>query len=345
MVKYTIENYDDYLMMEVGMYPYQTPLWKTNRLDESKGIVDDYLPIIDELYNALIHTERIPFNDEGGYFAYLLSDYKLQNQDVFLGSVKITVLSGILGDNNFYGNDVFFSRDGEKMMNARFVIRIKDKYLETENGKNEFYESMAHELQHAYRFHCIFLSSDNYKDEEMEKMHRYAVGINKLKNATRTVDIDTYQAYYLSDRNEISSEANRLYEFLRQHEDIGEWNFQDHLEEMPLYVTMVSLRAFYKNVDEAKRNREMAEYLGNILNSIERNQGRSPSVGYTKLRGRILSGLLFSKRLLYRTLIKAFDDFGRRQQNPRPNRINDLLKEKIENEKEFDLLREIFNKH
>ena len=54
MDRYTIRDYEEYLNLETTLNPHQTSLWKTNRIDETKGIVDDYLPITEELYEPII---------------------------------------------------------------------------------------------------------------------------------------------------------------------------------------------------------------------------------------------------------------------------------------------------
>ena len=97
MNRYTIRDYDKYLDMECGIYPHRIPLWQTKRIDESRGIVDDYLPIVDELYAALVNEMPMTLNIEESYLVYTLIDYKLKQDNVFLGSCTVVVLTRIEG--------------------------------------------------------------------------------------------------------------------------------------------------------------------------------------------------------------------------------------------------------
>ena len=344
MERYTIRDYDEYLNLESGMNPHQTPLWKTNRIDESKGIVDDYLPIIDELYNTLIREKPMPFNIEGSYLIHTLLNYEVTREDVFLGSCTIVVLTGIDGDSRFDFSDANVSKDTKKLLGAKFTVRIKNKFLESEIGKYEFYEVMAHELQHAYRFYNIFLSNNSYQDEKMEKYRKYVNSLNLMKNAQSEDEYEIGTMYYISEMNEISSESNKLYEYLRNHTEINESNVLKYYEELPLFSIKTSLNSFLEKIDYMAKEEGFGyvNNIGEIYKRIIRNNSLSPSKAFIKFRARIINGSMFANRLFKRTLAKAFDDFNRRVNTPNGS---NLATEMIETNKDFDLLREILNRY
>ena len=348
---YTIRDYEDYLQMESGMFPYQTPLWKINRLDESKGIVDDYQQIIDELYNALINDRPVPFNDNGGYLAYHISNYIFVNENPFLESVNITVLSGTEGDSFFDGSNADFSSDANKMKNGKFVIRIKNKFLESKGGTEEFYDIMSHELQHAYRFYKVFFSKEKdeseetkeaYKREEALRMKRYGIAKDILEISSAPLNKLVSIGYYMSERNEINSEANRLYEYIRTHEEINEWNINEHLEELPLNSIVETLKNIVYQIDKHLDNKDFVNFVGTVYKNIVGDSTRTKEKALIKFRTRIIDSLMFAERLFARTTSKAFDDFNRRRHDSKPTTVEEF---NIEMDDNFNLLEEILRKN
>ena len=345
MDRYTIRDYDKYLDMECGMYPYQIPLWKTKRIDESRGIVDEYLPIVDELYGALLHDTPMALNIEESYLVYTLIDYKLRQDNVFLGSCTVVVLTGMEnGDSRFDFSNSTISRDTNKLLDAKFTIRIGSRMLNSENGKYEFYEMMAHELQHAYRYYNIFLSNNSYQDEEINKYRKYVNSLNIMKNAQNQNEYDVGTIYYISETNEISSEANKLYEYIRNHEEINEGNISEYYNELPLYSIKESLSSFLERLDYLAKQEGInyVNNIGEIFKRIINNNSLSPSKAFIKFRGRVINGSMFADKLFKRTIYKAFEDFGRRLIMPH---ADNLAREMIERDKDFELLKEILNRH
>lgn len=345
MNRYTIRDYDKYLDMESGMYPYQDALWKCNKLDESRGIVDDYLPIVDELYNALLDENPVPFNNEIAYFQYVILDHRFKREDLFMESCDIVVFTGAEGNSSFFGREAKIMNDSKRMVGCKFTIRIENKFLESESGKNEFYEIMAHELQHAYRFYNIFLSNNSYNDEEKEKMKRNINAYEIQQNPSSRLEHDISIIYYISERNEISSEANKLYEYIRNHKEINDMNIEEHFNNnLPLYTTKVNLENFLEMMDSNLKEDDIAyvNSIGKIFKRILKDEKTTPSRAFIKFRTRILDSSMFADRLFKRTLAKAFEDFDRKVKIP--NATNIAI-EMVETNKDFELLKEILNRH
>ena len=345
MNRYTIRDYGNYLEMECGMYPYQTSLWKTKRIDETKGIVDEYLPIAEELYEALMNEEPVPFNDDNSYLQYAILDYKFKQDDLFMASCNIVVLTGTDKPSIFQGRDVEILNDSKKMIGGKFIIRINDKFLNSESGRGEFFEEMAHELQHAYRFYNIFLSNNSYTDEEKTKIERNKKAYTIQTNTSNLIEYNVSVMYYLSDRNEISSESNRLYEYIRNHTEINDSNVNDfYNDDLPLWLAKTALSDFIEELDSNLKADDM-EYVrkvGETFKKVIGDKKMTPSRAFIKFRTRVIDAAMFADRLFNRTLSKAFDDFNRRM---RMLNGTDAVREMIETDKDYELLREILNRH
>lgn len=345
MNKYTIFDYDEYLKMESGLSPFQIPLWNTKRIDESKGIVDEYIPIVDELYEALMNEKPIPFNNDISYLQYALLNYKFKQEQLFMKNCSIVLLTGIVGDSSFCGNEAAILNDSKKMIGAKFIIRIKDKFIDSENGKNEFYQTMAHEIQHVYRFYNIFLSNNSYYDEEMKRMERGKNAYKISRNTSLPLEYVVATVYYLSDRNEISSESNRLYEFLRNNTQINEDNINEFLNnELPLYTISENLKNFLIEMDSNIKidNTSYIRQIGEIFKKIIKDSKTTPLKSFLKFRTRVIDSAMFANRLFKRTIAKAFDDFNRRTNNPNATELANEMKETMN---DFKLIKEILKKY
>lgn len=343
-VKYTIRDYDKYLTLESGMSAFQKPLWNTNRLDESKGIVDDYIPIIEELYDALMQVNPLPFNNDTAYFLYNLLDYEFKQKDLFMSKCSVIVFTGVIGDSSFLGKNATITKEPHKMEGGNFTIRMEDKFLDSESGKNEFFELMSHEIQHAYRFYKIFLSNNSYKNEENAKIERNFNAYSIRSNTLNPLEYIVSTIYYMSERNEISSESNKLYEFIRNHKEINETNIEKYFTDgLPLFTLKENLRNFLTEMDGNIRTDDMGyvNNVGNIFKQIIGDEKMTPSKAFIKFRTRVIDASMFANRLFKRTIAKAFDDFDRRYHNPNGT---DLAIEMMETKSDFELLKEILNK-
>lgn len=334
--KYTIDDYERFLEIKSGIIAYGATLSESYKIDESKGIVDEYLPIIDELYSRIVNTTVVPFNGNDFYLAYALNDYTLE-QNCFIKKLTLTVFTKSSFDSNFLASDVEILTNSMKITNVKLRISIKEKDLKSERGKEEFYSEMAHELQHVYRFYCILLSNnDSYEEEEKAKMRRY----RKANTLMYNTDEDTPQniistLYYLSDKNEISSETNRLYEYIRTHEDINYNSYKSVEEELPLFNLRLNLNSGLKKIEGNRENKDFTDEYGTIYKSIIGDNELTPSKALMKLRTRLIYAKMFADRNYYRTLRKAFEDFNRKpikKRNPFNESIDfDIIDKKFKN--------------
>lgn len=307
--KYTIRDYDRYLDYCSGILNRGKQILEENRMDESKGIVDDYRYIAEELFEALINVEPIPFNNETAYLLYNLRNYKMQ-QDCFLDTINIRVYTRSNDNSSFNGGNIELLKDNLKLSNILFDISITEKFLDSGNGKNEFILMMAHELQHVYRFYCIMLTNQSYVDQENRRLRRYQNSLNRENK--KSIEEKILDAYYRSEKDEISSETNKLYEFIRQNEKIGEWNYDAYEKDFPLYTILKSLESTLETIESHREDIELMEYIGSVYKRIINDDNQiTDRKAAMKFRTRIIYALMFAKRNYKRTLAKAFADFNR----------------------------------
>ena len=327
MDRYTFDDYKKYLQMESGLFGNGLQLWKSKSLQESKGIIDDYDNIIKEIYNSLIATIPIPFNNDICYLMYNLDDYNMI-QDCFIKNLTVNVFTNSNGDNSYFdGGKCNLIQDGEKLSNVVFGIYINNKFLNSENGKNEFFLTMTHELQHAYRFFNICLTNQSCIDKENNKKEIYRRSL--IDGSENNLEMKVKTIYYISERDEIMSEANKLFEYIKQTKELNIHTLKDYENDsLPLYTIVMSLKNTVEMFDTfvTKRNKyeDLIKKIGEIFNKIT-NENITPSVGFVKLRNKIINAAMFADRKYHRTLAYAFKKFNRYAMTENFSALNTIM--------------------
>ena len=312
MDRYYFKDYDEYLLYESGLNNDGKEVWQCKVLEESKGIVDDYNRIIDEIFEEIAFSHPIPFNNEECYLQYRLENYKMK-QDCFIESLSVRVNTNSNEKESYFeGGRCELIKDGTKLKKCLFNICINEKTLNTENAQKEFYLIMSHELQHAYRFLNICLTNQAYVDNENNKKEIYQRSI--LNGDEKYIERNVKTLYYLSRRDEIMSEVNKLFEYIRQNKEINYFNYKEHEHEFPLYTLIQNLEESAKTFDVYIKNRGEYEMLINVIGETFNKiigEDISPSVGFVKFRNKVISAAMFANRKYKRTLAYAFKEFKR----------------------------------
>lgn len=311
---------------------------------ESMGIVDNYFSIVNEIYDAISNEKPIPNDPSLSYLVYVLNNYTLK-QDCFIESVTVRVLSGKKGP-KYHGstvktdyNDININSDG-KLVNVLFTIGIPTNSIQDLNGKNVFYQEMAHEIQHIFRYYSICMNNNGAIENEKKKRNRYGDLIKKLiKQDGGSIEKSMVSLSYALNGDELMSECNRLYEFIRQNENINSNTFENYLDEMPLYWRLDSCIKELSFLDDIMYGGDKGEVekIGQIYKSIMKLDNISDEKAFMKYRFTIIGKEEKIRKLFYRTLNKAFDDFERKIPN---SNVFEILKQN----KDFELLKEILNK-
>lgn len=309
MENYNFKNYDRFLEYCCGLYNKGRKILAESNIDESMGIVDDYDKIVEEIYQALINTKPISFNNEYSYLRYNITNYKM-NCDCFIDTLTVTVNTRNNDDSFFDGGKGELIKDNLKLKNVFFNICIEEKFLNSKLGKNEFIQLITHELQHAYRFYCILLTNQSYINQETKRKTRYQNALPKEDE--KHIKKKLMHLYYCSEKDEISSETNKLYEFIKQQEEINSRTFQSQKENFPLYTIIRTLEEGVNFLDSHLEDEMLTNYVGQVYKEIIMDEhDMSNKKSAMKFRTRLINALMMAKRNFQRTLAKAFQDFNR----------------------------------
>jgi len=345
--EYTINDICEEIMLaEQNSFKGESPILK--QIIESQGIVDGYYSIAEEIYEAMLNIEEMPYDSDFSYLIYRLNNYELK-QDCFIKTVNVSVLAGKKGY-KYHGS--YFERDYNniqisndlKLLNAKFIIGIDGNDLKTLDSKNAFLRQMAHEIHHAFRYFNICISNNASIESAKLSSERYGNMIDVMINGS-----DDHSSMFLAtnlymlNKNEIISEANELYEFIRQHEEINPSTFSSMLNELPLFWRISRAVKFIKRIDEILYNEKDEEKiisLGNAYIKLMNLTNISPQKAFLKCKFDLIGTEEYVRNVFFRTLQKAFYDFNRKKIQESIN-----IKKYIEKNEHFDLLKEILNKY
>lgn len=343
--EYVIDDICEELMLVTeNSFHSETPLLRQIR--ESQEIVDGYYPIIEEIYEALLKVEKLPYDTDYSYLIYRLNNYQMK-QDCFLKTVNVNVLAGKKGYKYRGG---YFERDYDnielsndlKLLNAKFTIGISGNELNTKESKDAFFGKMVHELHHAFRYYNICISNNASIENAKISSARYGNLLDVMSNGSNDVDMKFLSPnLYMLDKNEIISEANELYEFIRQHEEINPSNFTKILNELPLFWRISRASKFIKYLDNIlfnEKNKEKINDIGNAYIKLMNFTNTTPHKAFLKCRYSVLGLEEYIRYVFFRTVQKAFDDFGRKKEM-----YSIDIKEYIQKQEHLEYLNEILN--
>lgn len=337
MDRYTFGNYEEFLMGECRLH--DIPGKCSSLITEEQGIVDKYESIIDELYYAVSKEKALPYDDDFSYLVYNLGNYRMK-QNCFIQDVTLLVFAGHKG-HNFDGSE-FKPKETTKITKSYrlsdfyIFIGIDDNDINSKNGKKQFYYELSHELQHAYRTYCILLTNDSDAiDGEKRVKERYGNSIKMYgKNDDNRLRNLVSRLYYVSEKDEISSEINRLFEYIRQNEEINSNNYREYIDNMPLYISIKELDRFSQIMKKNENDSDFVEFVGGIFGIISNKENENKSKLYVEFMTRLSFNGSWALRKFYKCLYNAFEKFGRIV----PRTINRNVNERMF---DFDVMEEI----
>ena len=291
-------------------------------ISESMGIVDNYFSIANEIYDVISKEKPIPNDPSISYQVYILNNYALK-EDCFIKSATVRVLAGRKGP-KYHGsyvktdyNDISIDSDG-RMRNLLFTIGIPTNNICDSVSRNRFFQEMAHEIHHAFRYYSICMNNNGAVENEKRKRNMYSDIINRMiGNHNDEIEKSMVMLAYAFNDDELISDCNALYEFIRQNENINSNNYKKYLDDMPLYWRLKSCVKELAYLDDVMfgNNKDLIEKIGDIYKSITKANNISNEKAFLKYRFIIVGKEERIRRIFYRTINKAFDDFNRKINN------------------------------
>lgn len=259
---------------------------------ETRGINPQIPSIVDELFAIIVSSDYTTAYDK----TMVWSNITL-NGDYFIKQIdSLSLVRG--GTKSFMRYDDKrdnLTEDG-KLCGLFFNISVDE-----DNIEKSFKENISHEMEHAYRYWCLLKNNKSTSDE------RYGKAIDFLKDGG-AIEKFVGSCEYAMDIDEISAEGVRLYNYIKNNEEINNKNFKEYLEQMPLYsLNIKTIKSGINIMQKFINNKEViGKYVAKLYDN-KYNSTKSFNLFYQKLNKR----LIFAERQLYKVLGKAFEDFNR----------------------------------
>ena len=311
-----------------------------NKLNEERGVNKDYLPLANEIYDALLKYGVNRYIGDG--YVYALRNYKPKT-DTFIDSLTVSCFINISGiESSFsFKHEVPHLTKSMKINNIAINISVKND----ENNikipdKNDFIFNFCHEFHHAYRYYNII----NKNNGSLSGSEQILKDRNKsIKNVELNYKFDHesvfdyfYKAFleyaYHANNDEINAFSSEVYEFLRQNPDFDKNSILTDLNKIPSYEAVESLRDSIVFIDTiSKKNDEYGIYhiasaaAQSICNDVLKFGNVNRNHALLVLRQFFAKAYEKQERQFFKVLKKALNDLGNKNIREEKNMIKNIF--------------------
>ena len=309
-----LTEYEDYLkrvlISENGKYTLEEML----RINEERGVLFNLRGICNAMYKCIGSFGWIRKSDG----SYTNTFTKINARKSFLKDLTLIVtlvpedLQIETGGEADLSNAVI-DNNSKKMQGV--VISYSDKLTDDfDVDKIEFYKTMWHELQHAYRTYSFLLRE---KDKNRKTDNGYTINtkhyLNALKygeNVGRWFNVRNF--FYLSDRNEIDSFFQEMVPYIKEHNEIDFGNVNNCLDSIPGYNIVKILKFFSDNFNIVENDEELREELTRQCRKIFENDNLTISQCVYRTKKRAYNAASYSIKQFYKILYTTLNKLKRK---------------------------------
>lgn len=311
-----LTEYEDFLnkvfISENGKYTLEEML----HINEARGVIFNLRGICDAMYKCIGPVGWIKQKDG----SYVNTFPKINARGSFLKDLTLIVRLVPSDTEIETGGEVnltnaIIDRKTKKMMGI--VIEYTD-YLNSDFEVNriEFYKSMWHELQHAYRKYQMLLAELTEKGPRKPD-NGNAINLKHYNNAMKYgVDVGKYfnvrNFFYLSDKNEIDSFFHEMVPYIQEHKEINFTNVKEYLESIPGYNVVKILKFFANNFYVVEQDEQLRNELTVQCRKIFENDKMTVSQCVYRTKNRVQNAALYAVKQFYKILGTVLKKFKRK---------------------------------
>ena len=302
---------DKILISENGKYTLEEIL----RINEERGVVFNLRGICDAMYKCIGPIGWVKQNDG----SYINTFNKINARGSFLKDLTLIVTLSPNTELQTGGEvdltNAFIDRKTKKMkgITIRYFDFLNDEF---EVDEMEFYKSMWHELQHAYRKYKMLLAELTEKAPKKTD-NGNAINLMHYNNALKYgCDVGRYfnvkNFFYLSDKNEIDSFLHEMVPYIQKHKEIDFTNFRDYLESIPGYDVVKILKFFASYFYIVEEDPQLREELTKQCRKIFENDKMTASQCVYRTKNRVQNASLYAVKQFYKVLSTALRKYKRK---------------------------------
>lgn len=306
-------------------------------LNESRGVIDNYYDIGEEIYNKLNDVTPQLIDSETGLYLRALKDVKI-DFECFIERISVMYYTYISGKSDSKGRFIPYESNNENLTKSKKLINSKIVLYERTDtpekmDKYHFMDAFSHEIAHAYRYYSILCQNNSNIPDSIKKENNIYASIANIKNfSNEKARMFINGIIYLIDKDETAAFSNETYEQLRQNEHTNRGNIHEHFNDFRMYRNITLLKTFLSNFDKSINNEKSLNEIRTILNELY-GTDYTNNKGIKLFRQKIVREIIKMSNQFIKVIEKGLIDF---------NRCNMFYKEHF-SERELNLILENFN--
>lgn len=259
--------------MELGLSNLENTMFMY-MLNEERGVYKTYEPLAEEIYNAIINTKPRMLSDS--LYMFRLMRY-VPKTESFIGDITIMCFIGMDKESSFdiIENELNLSKE-IKLKNCIIRMFVNKDRNNNIPDKNDFIQTFCHELHHAYRYYCIISKNNGKLTDGEELSNSILKSCQKYSELINDKDDESFGKYteylvnmiYLANNNEINAYSSEVYEYLKQHSDINQYNFAENLSSIPVYSLYNKLKSCLILLDKEKDDMSLKQASQSVCDKI-----------------------------------------------------------------------------
>lgn len=319
------EEYERWWINELDSY-HQMGFWERLRIDETRGTnIKDISVIINKIENLLKTYYGKPFERINSASQIVTPPIDFSNDNVFLNDLTLVLRPYINGSNTkiagSYKQSISkYDEKCDKLCNNVITLFGEDR-MKFVADKETLYETLWHELQHAYRQYGIL--KQNYENDVgydyKTKYYNQAYfnGVDYCQNYGGNW-VTMRQMLYVSDINEIDSKMQEMIPYIDKHKEINFANYKKYLNNIPSYIFLKGFKSLLEACEYYYHNKLGRENMGIMLYNIYMDNPKYSKLNWTYehyakvLYNRMRKNYLYAENKFYKILYYTLDEFGRR---------------------------------
>lgn len=297
------EEYRSYKFRNRTLDTYSSYLFEERKIsdevnDVTKAITDIFL---EKNYDLTLQEKT----DGKVYFKYM-TNIDIGNN--FFMQYPTVLVKIILSDKLAKSNSSISPSNEELFVNNKLnspVIIITHYNTKPVIDEMLFTNALSHEVMHGYRLLNIHLQNKSSKQTKKQKVKPSYDVYSDFNVNDSFAERFAKEAYYLTDINEINSNAAAEVNYILKNKNINFTNYKEYLNDIPFYDKVSEIRNKLTTLDNLiKKNENYKVVFGKVISKLlyKNKYNDYPIVAFNKMYNRLQRGYTYCVRRFYDVL-------------------------------------------
>lgn len=306
------EEYRSYKFRNRTLDTYSSYLFEERKISDE---VNDITKIITDIFLEKNYDLELQYKTNGRIFFKLKKEIDIGN-NFFM--IKPTILVKVILSNKLAkGNSSISPNPNKDFVDNRLynpIIIITHYNTKPIIDKDLFTNALSHEIMHGYRMYNIHLQNKPPKETKKPKVKPSYDVYSDFQIGDSFVERFIKEAYYITDINEINSNAAAEANYILNNRSINFTNYKKYLNEIPFYDKIIEIKKKLTILDNlTKNNDDYKITFGKVVsNLLYKNKYIDyPIIAFNKMYNRLHRTYTYCIRRFYDVLWAALEKDNR----------------------------------